>query len=124
MNKHIGLGIALDRDLDNISDAEEDGFFEIEIEKDIMTAGMFFDKEDLWSHPGRGKLRAFHTLTSFICVACQVVLSWVVFDEILFFELGFTKNLDKIEPSTYANYRRIYCFSGINETYWSYDPEV
>ena len=45
-----------------------DGFFEVEIGKDIFTVGMYFEREDLWK--GRNQLRAWHFFLCFVCVLC------------------------------------------------------
>lgn len=123
-SRQMGLGMndAVNKNLDAIVDAEEEGLFEVEVGKDIMTAGMYFDKEDLWQE--RGYLRAFHVFLSVICIGCQALLSWVVFDQYLFFEFGMSKRLHQIEESTYANYRRIYCFSEIKENYEYFDDTL
>ena len=56
----------------------------------------------------------------------QFFLALLVFDEILFFELGFAsrKYPDKIERNTVENYKRIFCFGGINEAYWDFDSTL
>ena len=70
MESH-GLGLNLQRDVDNITRAScgDKNHFEVEIGKDIMTVGLYFHKNGIWKQEGKAKLWWFHI---FLAVTCMV----------------------------------------------------
>ena len=117
------LGPVLDNDLDKLTGTDETDKFEVEIGKDIMTSGMYFATEGHWQEEDKTKLQIFQGVLSMVCITCQFLLFFFVFDEMLYFELGIVSKEAKIEYNTYENYQEIYCFSEIKENYESFDEE-
>ena len=111
------LGPVLDNNLDKITGTDETDKFEVEIGKDIMTSGMYFATEGHWQEEDKTKLQIFQGVLSMVCITCQFLLFFFVFDEMLYFELGIVSKEAKIEYNTYENYQEIYCFSEIKENY-------